>query len=305
MRLLKYFICLAVFFAACETAPVEEKDPVTEKPSYEYDESLSLEDGFKAVVVADAIGRARHITVRENGDMYVQLAKENDGGTIAALRDKDGDGKADDIAYFGNGTGTGIGIQGDQLYASSDESVFRYDLNDDLVPSEDSRVLIAGGFPNQTQHQSKSFTFDNEGNLYVNVGAPSNACMEEARTKGSPGLDPCPQLDRQAGIWKFSANKTAQQQKQNATRYASGIRNAVAVRWNPMTNNLFAMQHGRDQLHQFFPDLYTVAESAELPSEELLSIQDGDDFGWPYCYFDHTQDKKLLAPEYGGDKQKQ
>ncbi|MEM9884295.1 MAG: PQQ-dependent sugar dehydrogenase [Bacteroidota bacterium] len=306
MHYLKYFVCISLFFSACESAPVEEKEPVTETPSYEYDESLSLTDGFKAVVVAESIGRARHIAVRENGDIYVQLSKENNGGSIAAMRDKDGDGKTEDIQYFGNGTGTGIGIRGGNLYASSDEAVFRYDLpSDNLVPSEESRILIAGGFPKQTSHQSKSFTFDNEGNMYVNVGAPSNACMQESRTKGSPGLDPCPQRERQAGIWKFNADKAAQQQDMDASRYASGIRNAVAVRWNPMTNNLFVMQHGRDQLHQFFPDLYSTEESAELPSEELLSIQDGDDFGWPYCYFDHIQDKKILAPEYGGNKQEQ
>ncbi|MEL6944197.1 MAG: PQQ-dependent sugar dehydrogenase, partial [Bacteroidota bacterium] len=229
------------------------------------------------------------------------------GKTIAALKDENGDGKAEKIEYFGSGEGTGIAIHGDYLYASSDEAVYRYDLpsEETLLPSEDTRVLIAGGFPTQTSHESKTFTLDDSGNLYVNVGAPSNACMEEARTKGSPGLDPCPQREWQGGIWKFSAEKTAQQQQNDATRYAAGIRNAVAIEWNPMTNNLFAMQHGRDQLHQFFPDLYTEEESAELPSEEFLSIQEGDDFGWPYCYYDHQQNKKLLAPEYGGDKVKQ
>ncbi|MEM8526367.1 MAG: PQQ-dependent sugar dehydrogenase [Bacteroidota bacterium] len=308
MHYLKYLICCSLFFLACEpTAMEEEKEPKTEETNYEYDESLSLQDGFKAVVVAEEVGRARHIAVRDNGNIYIQLAREKGGNTIAALKDDDEDGKAETIEYFGNGEGTGVAIHGDHLYASSDEAVYRYDLPDEeiLVPSDESRVLIAGGFPTQTSHQSKTFTLDDAGNLYVNVGAPSNACMEEARTKGSPGVDPCPQRDWQASIWKFSADKTAQQQQSDARQYAAGIRNAVAIEWNPTTNNLFALQHGRDQLHQFFPDLYTTEESAELPSEEFLSIQDGDDFGWPYCYYDHKQSKKLLAPEYGGDKTQQ
>lgn len=298
------FMFLGCFaMTSCETATEES---VEETINFDVDNSLNLPDGFKAIVVADSVGRARHLTVRENGDIYIQLrSKKNDGG-IVALRDSDGDAKADEMEYFGITEGTGIGIYNDYLYASSDEAVYRYPLPaEQLIPNEEDRVLIAGGFPDQQSHASKSFTFDNEGNLYVNVGGPSNACMKEARTKGSVGLDPCPQRELQASIWKFDANQPAQQQQTDGYQYALGIRNAVAVRWNPITNNLFAMQHGRDQLHSFFPDLYTVEDNAELPSEEFLSIQDGDDFGWPYCYYDHFQDKKILAPEYGGDRTKQ
>ena len=39
-----------------------------------------------------------------------------------------------------------------------------------------------------------------------------------------------------------------------------------------------------------------------VPSEEFLMLEDGADFGWPYCYYDHLQGKKVLAPEYGGDR---
>jgi hypothetical protein len=36
-------------------------------------------------------------------------------------------------------------------------------------------------------------------------------------------------------------------------------------------------------------------------SAELVQLERGADFGWPYCYYDLTQEKLLLAPEYGGD----
>ncbi len=58
---------------------------------------------------------------------------------------------------------------------------------------------------------------------------------------------------------------------------------------------------GRDQLGQNWPKLYTVTQGAELPAEELLSVKQGDNFGWPYCYYDGFQKKLVLAPEYGGD----
>ena len=38
-----------------------------------------------------------------------------------------------------------------------------------------------------------------------------------------------------------------------------------------------------------------------LPAEEFIKVTENTDFGWPYCYYDQLQEKKVLAPEYGGD----
>ncbi len=59
-----------------------------------------------------------------------------------------------------------------------------------------------------------------------------------------------------------------------------------------------------DQLHQLWPDLYSVEQGASLPAEEFLLVNRGDDFGWPYCYYDPFRNKKVLAPEYGGNGEK-
>lgn len=267
------------------------------------DSTLKLPQGFTATVVADSLGTGRHIFVNSNGDIYVQLRKlnSNNHGTVA-LRDTNGDSRADQIEYFGSHPGTGIDIKNGYLYISDDTTVYRYPLKDGaLVPNEADIEVVAGGFINQDQHAPKSFTVANDGTLFVNVGAPSNACMEQRRTKGSPGMDPCPLLERQGGIWKFDANKTNLDQVKDGVRYATGIRNAVAVEWNPVTNSLFALQHGRDQLAAFFPEMYNDTLSAELPAEEFFEVLEGDDFGWPYCYYDQFQSKKVLGPEYGGD----
>lgn len=297
-------ICLALTCClwSCqqETTTTETESSVTVE--IETDASIQLPDGFKAAVVVDSVGRARHIAVRDNGDIYVQLRRTKGDRGLVALRDTSGDVRADIIQTFGSHQGTGCRIYNNYLYASSDTEIYRYNLEDDaLLPNVDSKTLIAGGFQEQSSHAQKSFTFDDAGNLYVGVGAPSNACQTEPRAEGSVGVDPCPQLEYGGGIWRFDANKPAQTQAKDGLRYASGIRNAVAVTWNPSTNNLFAMQHGRDQLHQLWKDKFTEDQGVELPSEEFYSIEQGDDFGWPYCYFDHLQDKKLLGPEYGGD----
>jgi glucose/arabinose dehydrogenase len=127
--------------------------------------------------------------------------------------------------------------------------------------------------------------------------------MEDTRTKGSPGQDPCPQLKTRGGIWRFDADALGQTHPEDGTRYASGIRNANALRWHDGVDNLYAVQHGRDQLHAFFPELYTQKESAQLPAEEVFKVDRWDNFGWPYCYYDWMQNAKVLMPEYGGDGQ--
>lgn len=291
---------------ACKNSPSQPAESTASgSPEAQSDPGITLPEGFQAIVVADSLGgRARHIDVNENGDIFVQMSRLHDGKGLAALRDSTGDGRADQIEYFGNHTGTGLEIRGNQLFCSSDEAVFRYDLLEGaLLPDENSKVMLIGGFPSQREHASKSLTLDGAGNIYVNIGAPSNACQVENRTAGSPGQDPCPLLDNHAGIWKFDAAKIAQQVA-SSNRFASGIRNTVALEWNESAGGLFALQHGRDQLSQFWPDLYTDEQNADLPAEEFLQVEEGDFFGWPYCYMDQLQGKKVLAPEYGGDGSK-
>ncbi|MBD0260032.1 MAG: PQQ-dependent sugar dehydrogenase, partial [Cytophagales bacterium] len=218
------------------------------------------------------------------------------------LKDTNGDGKADQVTGFGNYGGTGIVFGNGYLYASSDSAVFRYKMNGNAVANPDGPETVAV-LPTQRSHAAKSLALDGKGFIYVNVGAPSNACQEKDRVQGSPAMDPCPMLENHGGIWQFDASKTNQEQG-DGVRYATGIRNAVALEWNGASNQLYALQHGRDMLSQLFPTLYDDEQSAELPAEEFLLVRKGADFGWPYCYYDWYQNKKLLNPEYGGDGRK-
>ena len=50
--------------------------------------------------------------------------------------------------------------------------------------------------------------------------------------------------------------------------------------------SVFVTQHGRDQLHANWPDLYKPRRKRRLPAEELLLLKQGGDYGWPECYYD-------------------
>ena len=261
---------------------------------------LKLLPGFGAIVVTPDLGRNRHIVVNSNGDIYVKLERLRNGKGIIVLQE-DANGKAKMTDSFGTFTGTGIAIKNGYLYASSDKEVFRYKLNaQNKIANRDAPERIITGLISGRQHQTKSIALDNAGNIYVNIGAPSNSCQEQDRAPGSKGKDPCPLLDSAAAIWQFRIDKPDQSYPEG-TRYASGIRNVVGLDWNNTNNELYAMQHGRDGFYQMFPSLYDSIESAELPAEEFLMVKKGSNFGWPYCYYDQLQEKKVLAPEYGGD----
>ena len=270
---------------------------------------LVLPDGFRALVVADGLGPARHVDVTPDGDLYVHIRRApaqgaaTPPGAIVALRDADGDGRAEIVERFSDHYGTGLQLRNGYLYVSTTAEVYRYPMTPgELVPRSEPE-LIASGFPDQRSHAEKAFAFDDAGSLYVNVGAPSNACMQQARTPGSRGHQPCPQLARQASVWRFDADRTGQAQEADGYQFVRGTRNIVAIGWDPVGGALYAAQHGRDALAGFFGAYYDNEESAELPSEELLRLADGANFGWPYCYYDHFQMKRILAPEYGGDGQ--
>ncbi len=274
---------------------------------------LFIPDNFEAIVVTDSIqGKARHLTVNEFGTVFVNLRYSKTGEVVAVLKDTTQDGKTDLIERYGEledhksrsrgGYSTAMKIYNGYLYFSTELVVYRYklDKHGDIIPGDPEVIMTDDHEHGKHQHIGKPIAFDNKGYMYVPFGGPSNACQVEGRTPGSPGIDPCPQLEDHGGIWRFDANKTGQTQK-DGYKFATGIRSVVGLDWNPVDETLYAVVHGRDDLYRLFPDVYTPWESALLPSEEFIRVTEGSDFGWPYCYYDQLQNKKVLAPEYGGD----
>lgn len=271
---------------------------------------ISLPEGFCAMVVVDGAApgetRLRHVAVEPDGDVYVALAGRRSAsspnaasGGVLALRDTTGDGRADVTAVFGPDGGTGLEIRDGTLYFATNTAVLRYRLGEGLEPVGGPDTLVHG-LPAEHSHSAKSIALSPTGDLFVNIGSPTNACqpLGQDRQTGVRGEDPCPQLETRAGVWRFAADREGQTQAQGE-RWATGIRNAVALAWNPGDNTLYAAQHGRDQL-DLWPG-FTAEDNSEGPAEELQRLTRGADFGWPYCYYDTRLNRRVLAPEYGGD----
>src|SRR5262249_34590767 len=105
----------AAVVAAFIIAPLRGAGPACEPDNG----GIKLPAGFCALVVADDLGTARHMTVAPNGDLYVATLGgrgAQGAGALVALRDADGDGKFEVKERFGEGSATGIALRNGYLY---------------------------------------------------------------------------------------------------------------------------------------------------------------------------------------------
>jgi glucose/arabinose dehydrogenase/cytochrome c5 len=281
------------------------------------DSGLKLPPGFCATVFADDVGHARHLVVSPDGVVFVNTwsgryygkddkTQSPDRGFLVALQDTHGKGKADVNQHFGEtlntggAGGTGIALYGGFLYAEINDKIVRYEMAPgSIVPKSPSQTVVSG-LPLGGDHPMHPFAIDASGSMYVDVASATNSCQIKNRTLTSAGQDPCVELETRGGIWQFDARKLNQVFTPGA-RFATGIRNGEGFAVDSAARRVYATQHGRDQLHANWPDLYQAEEEATLPAEEVLLLARGSDFGWPECYYDPGRKKLVLAPEYGGD----
>lgn len=274
---------------------------------------ITLPKGFCATIFADQVGHARQAVVAPDGTVYLNTwsgvyynnDKPHEGGFLVALKDTKGTGHADVVSRFGptfaegGHGGTGIALYKNWLYAEINDRIVRYDVSKGAPAPDAKPEVILSGLPITGDHPMHPIAIDGEGNLFVSMGSATNTCEVKNRMPHSPGNDPCTEMETRAGIWRYDANKPGQVFSAKE-RYASGIRNPEGLDFDA-AGRFYATQHGRDQLHENWPELYTAQQGAELPAEEVMIVKKDAWYGWPKCYYDPEQKKLVLAPEYGGD----
>ncbi|MBN9354160.1 MAG: PQQ-dependent sugar dehydrogenase, partial [Hyphomicrobium denitrificans] len=300
----------ALFAAQPLSAPAahsQEKDcPASEA-------GITLPKGFCATIFADKVGHARQAVVAPDGTLYLNtwsgVYYNNDtpheGGFLVALKDTKGTGVADVVSRFGptfaegGHGGTGIALYKNWLYAEINDQIVRYDISKGAPAPDAKSETILSGMPITGDHPMHPIAIDTDGNLFVAMGSATNTCEIKNRMPHSPGNDPCTEMETRAGIWRYDANKPGQVFSAKE-RYASGIRNPEGLDFDA-AGRFYSTQHGRDQLHENWPKLYTAAQGFELPAEEVMIVKKDAWYGWPKCYYDPVQKKLVQAPEYGGD----
>jgi glucose/arabinose dehydrogenase len=221
---------------------------------------LRVPAGFKVVEFAH-LNHPRMMALGPDGAVYVS---QPGPGRIVRFADTDGDGVADSemVAAEGLNRPHGMAFHKGALYVAAADGVMRLTLGrDGRAVGEAVRVnrYSAGG-----AHWSRTVIFGPDSAMYVSLGSSCNLCEER-------------EPDR-AAVTRYDENGA------NGRLFSRGLRNAVGMAVNPMTNAIWVTQHERDNIS---PD------HENLPPEEINILADGADYGWPYCHSD-----KVPSPEY-------
>jgi glucose/arabinose dehydrogenase len=227
---------------------------------------IRLPDGFSINIYADKVDGARSMALSENGILFVGTRET--GGNVYAVVDEDNDFTADEVVVVATGLNmpNGVAIKDGNLYVAEVSRILRFNDIENNFRTRPTPEVIRDDFPTETHHGWKFIRFGPDGKLYIPVGAPCNICLS--------------QDERYASIMRMNHDGT------ELEVFAHGIRNTVGFDWNPLTNELWFTDNGRDLLGDDIP-----------PDELNHAPQIGMHFGYPFV---HAGD--ILDPEFGDGK---
>ncbi len=223
-------------------------------------DKIQLPDDFSIRIFADQVDNARQLARGEQGVIFVGT---RNAGKVYAITDPDHDHVANHVYTIASGLQmpSGIAYRDGSLYVAAINRVLRYDDIENRLDDPPAPVLVTDALPPDRHHGWKFIAFGPDGMLYVPVGAPCNICDE-------PGY---------AEIKRMHADGSGLE------TYARGVRNSVGFDWDPVTDELWFTDNGRDLLGDDTP----ACELNHAPHQ-------GMHFGYPYCHAGDVPD-----PEFG------
>jgi glucose/arabinose dehydrogenase len=241
----------------------------------EYVSKIRLPPGFRIEIYAEKVTGARSLAMSPDGTLFVGTHTEwgkPPYGKVYALRDDNGDHKADEVIVVAEGLNhsNGVAVRDGDLYVAELNRILRFDDIEKNLKTKPAPSVVNDSFPGDFHHGWKYIAFGPDGRLYVPVGAPCNIC-EPADTHGI--------------ITSMKPDGTDRQ------TYARGIRNSVGFDWHPVTKELWFTDNGRD------------GWGNDRPPEELnRAPKAGLHFGYPYRYgsnlVDDTFPTKMMDADF-------
>ncbi len=225
---------------------------------------LRAPPGFMINAFATGLGAPRMMAIGGDGTVYVT---RGDSGDVVALRDRNGDGVADDrrVVVSGLKGVHGIALDNGRMYLATVTSVYVADI---LGSSYTRPRMILDGLPNGGQHSRRTLAIGPDRALYISVGSTCNDCVE---------VNP-----ENATIIRASLDGRSR------TVYARGLRNTIGWGWAPGTTELWGWDQGFD------------FRGNDLPPEEFNRIYEGGNYGWPFCYGAREADPYVHYDPPGG-----
>ena len=249
----------ALALAVASVAPSAAQDDAGAPPI----DKLTLPPGFAIEIYAPDVPNARQMSLSPSGTLFVSTRR---AGNVYAVRDDDGDQKADRVLTLDSGLNlpNGVAFRDGALYVAEVNRVLRYDDIEANLTTPPEPVVVNDEFPTDRAHGWKFIAFGPDGRLYVPVGAPCNICNHEETTP------------IYATITSMNPDGT------DVQIYAHGVRNTVGFAWHPETDELWFTNNGRDWLGDGQP--FDTLNYAPQP---------GLHFGFPFCHQGDIQDPEF------------
>ena len=211
---------------------------------------LKIPDGYTISIFAKDLDNPRDLVLDPGG---VVLTSITSGGKVVAIFN----GSVETVTG-GLNRPHGLAFNGSKLYIAETNQVAVYDYDLKLKKAINKRKIIdlpAGG-----GHFTRSLLIRDD-KLYVSIGSSCNVCEEEDK--------------RRAAVWVSNLDGS------DFKPFATGLRNAVFMALNPVNNDIWVTEMGRDNLGD------------DLPPEEINVLKEGKFYGWPYCWGNRNPDKDL------------
>lgn len=225
------------------------------------DMPLALPPGFSISVFAKGLGGPRVMALDPQGNLLVSIPSQ---GSVVALPDRNRDGIADRVVTVTEGLKRPHGLAFRcapecRLYIAEEDrvNVYSYDQKD-LKAAKINKIvdLPAGG-----NHVTRTLLFlpkPHDDRLLISVGSSCNVCTEKD--------------------WRRAKVLAVPAEGGRPTTFASGLRNAVFMTLHPRTKKVWVTEMGRDWLGD------------DLPPDEIDIIEQGKNYGWPFCFGKNVHD---------------
>lgn len=227
--------------------------------------TLNVPQGFRADLFADELRGARYIAVAPNGDVFVALS---DQGSIAVLRDTNGDGRSDQSVIYADGFARphGLLFHSSFLYVGDTAAVWRIPYQPGDTKARERAALTPDGALGEARgHWTRNLALSHDRkSLFISVGSRGNVAEEN---------------DPRATIQIMPISGGAPQ------TFARGLRNPIGIALYPGTDDLYTVVNERDGLGD------------GLVPDYLTRVDRGAFYGWPYAYLGPHPD-----PDYGSKK---
>ncbi len=223
---------------------------------------LKLPPGFTISIFNADVPGARQMALGTHGTVFVGTRDE--GKVYAITTDKKDPAKTHVVTIASEmQMPNGVAFYQGDLYVADLNRILRFkDIENHLIHPP-IPIIITNSLPDETHHGWRYIHFGPDRKLYIGIGAPCNNCLSDDH--------------------RFATIMRMDPDGKNQEIYAHGVRNTVGFDWDPVSNELWFTDNGRDRMGDDVP-----------PDELNHATKKGQHFGYPYCH-----GKIISDPTYG------